>query len=494
MDGLQGHAPPGRPTHRQTGITPLHIRQRTRRHACSTPEHQPHPRARTCTTGYPTPQQPATPTPDTLGHTTPPMDARGRALHRSRQAVGLPHTHPVAGHHTWPPGEHRTPPTPRRLRPRTPLLLRPTPRQPPSTPTKPPTRTRPQTASPPQPIPPMVRTPLDPRPRKIHQMHLWPRRRRNLGPLQGVPPVPRTGQPHRLDPNPHHCTARRMADAVPGNPATRQGPQADGGTRGGPQGTCPHSRLHLATHPRGGPPSHGGAHATDGHYQDSRATHIPHPQVPAACSNPTPNRPNPPPQTPVLPTMRTSPMTHEHRTFTTPTHHPPSRTLVRHTQAPQAPHARPPACTRRQPPSPHTTVRPQVPPAASHRMPPLRTPAATTDGPTLQPGLLGLPRSRAPPHPCSHCRDLNPHHRERRAVPAAPPPASRPSFFRPLTDTLRDHLGGYYVADAADQAWTIAVATGSAPLPPHQPTLAPQRGRLESGGPPRPPRPIPPPP
>ena len=29
MDGLQGHAPPGRPTHRQTGVPPLHIRQQT---------------------------------------------------------------------------------------------------------------------------------------------------------------------------------------------------------------------------------------------------------------------------------------------------------------------------------------------------------------------------------------------------------------------------------------------------------------------------------
>ena len=218
MDGLQGHAPPGRPTHRQTGITPLHIPQRTRRHACQTPEHQPHPRARTFTTGYPTPQPPATPTPDTLGHTTPPMDARGHAVHRLRQAVPLPHTHPAAGHHTGPAGEHRTPPTPRRLLPHTPLLLRPTPGQPPSTPTKTRTPTRPQTASPPHPIPPMVRTPLDPRPPNIHQLHLWPRGRRNLGPLQGVPPVPRTGHPQILEPNQHHHTARRMADAFPGKP------------------------------------------------------------------------------------------------------------------------------------------------------------------------------------------------------------------------------------------------------------------------------------
>ena len=77
--------------------------------------------------------------------------------------------------------------------------------------------------------------------------------------------------------------------------------------------------------------------------------------------------------------------------------------------------------------------------------------------------------------------------------PQPHPPAGHPSFFGALTDTLRDHLGGYYVADAADHAWTIAMATGSAPLPPPQPTLTPQLKRLECGDPPRPPRPLPPP-
>ena len=87
---FKGHAPPGRPTHRQAGVTPLRIRQWTRRHAGQTPEHQPHPRARTRATGRPTPQPPAAPAPDTPGHTAPPMDARGHAVHRSRQAVPLP--------------------------------------------------------------------------------------------------------------------------------------------------------------------------------------------------------------------------------------------------------------------------------------------------------------------------------------------------------------------------------------------------------------------
>ena len=54
-----------------------------------------------------------------------------------------------------------------------------------------------------------------------------------------MPPLPRTGHPHRLEPNPHHRTARRMADAVPRTPGTHHQPQADGGTRGGPQGLVP---------------------------------------------------------------------------------------------------------------------------------------------------------------------------------------------------------------------------------------------------------------
>ena len=296
----------------------------------------------------------------------------------------------------------------------------------------------------------MVRTPLDPRPRKIHQMHLWPSRRRNLGPLQEVPPVPRTGHPHRLEPSPHHRTARRMADALPGNPATRHHPQADGGTRGGLQGTRRHSRLHLATHPRGGSPGHGSAHATDGHYQDSGAAHIPHPQIPAACSNPAPNGPSPPPQTPVLPTMRTYPMTYQYGTPTTPTYHPPGTTLARHTPAPQAPHTRPPACARSQPPCPHAIARPQVPPTASHRMPPLRTPAATTDGPALQPRPLGLPASRAPPHPLPPLRGPQPPPPRPARVPSRTPPRQPPQLLRathrhppgPAGRVLRGGRGG----------------------------------------------------
>ena len=201
-----------------------------------------------------------------------------------------------------------------------------------------------------------------------------------------------------------------------------------------------------------------------------------------------------PPQTPVLPTMRTYPVTYQHGTPTTSTHRPPSTTLAQHTRAPQAAHTLPPACARHQPPSPHAAVRPQVPPTASHRMSPLRTPAATTDSPALQPRPLGLPGSRARPQPLPPLRGPQPPPPRAARGPSRTPPASHPSFFGFLTDTLRDHLGGYYVADAADHAWTIAVATGSTPLPPLEPTPMPQRRRLECGGPPHPPRPVPPPP
>ena len=172
-------------------------------------------------------------------------------------------------------------------------------------------------------------------------------------------------------------------------------------------------------------------------------------------------------------------MTNQHGTPTTPTHHPPGTTLAPHARAPQAPHTSPPACARRPPPSPRATVHPQVPPTASHRKPPLRTPAATTDGPALQPRPLGLPGSRAPPQPLPPLRELlPPQSRAARGPSRTPPPAGHPSFLGPLNDTLRDHLGGYYLADAADHAWTIAVATGSTPLHLHSPPLRHSGGGL----------------
>ena len=78
--------------------------------------------------------------------------------------------------------------------------------------------------------------------------------------------------------------------------------------------------------PRGGAPGHGNAHAADGCCQDSRAAHIPHPQIPAVCSHADPNGPSPPRQTPVLPTTRTCPMTYHptrnpHHAYTPSTRH-----------------------------------------------------------------------------------------------------------------------------------------------------------------------------
>ena len=148
-------------------------------------------------------------------------------------------------------------------------------------------------------------------------------------------------------------------------------------------------------------------------------------------------------------------------------HHPPGTAPARHAQAPQTMHTHPPACAQLKPPCPDTTVRPQIPPAVSHRMPPLCAPTATTDGPTLQPRPLGLLRSRTAPHPLPPLSGPKlPSPRAARS-PSRAPPTSHPSFLGPLTDAPRDHLGGYYVADAADHAWTIAIATCSAPLPPH---------------------------
>ena len=79
---------------------------------------------------------------------------------------------------------------------------------------------------------------------------------------------------------------------------------------------------------------------------------------------------------------------------------------------------------------------------------------------------------------CPLCGDLNPHQRARTTAPATHPPTSHPSFFGPLTDALRDHLGGYYVADTTEHAWTIAMATSSTPLPPHSPPLRHSGGGL----------------
>ena len=141
-------------------------------------------------------------------------------------------------------------------------------------------------------------------------MYLWQHKGRNLGPLQDVPPVPGPRLPHGLEPNAHHQTTHRMANRVPCDPRTRHHPEADGGIRGGPQGARPHCCLHPATHPHGRPPGYSSTHATDSCRQNGCATHVPHPQVPAACSQPTPDRPGPTPQTHVLSTVSPQPATY----------------------------------------------------------------------------------------------------------------------------------------------------------------------------------------
>ena len=78
-----------------------------------------------------------------------------------------------------------------------------------------------------------------------------------------------------------------------------------------------------------------------------------------------------------------------------------------------------------------------------------------------------LPPLRGPQPPPPHA-----------ARSPSPPPASHNSFFGPLTDALQDYLGGHYVADRADHAWTIAMATVNAPLPLHSPPLRHSGGGL----------------
>ena len=99
VDGLQRHAPQRRLGHRQTGVPPLHVQQRTRGHACKLPEYQPHPRARTRATRHPAPQRPAAPTPHTLWpHSQPtgyPRTRRAR-IERSSTRTARPSD-------SWPP-------------------------------------------------------------------------------------------------------------------------------------------------------------------------------------------------------------------------------------------------------------------------------------------------------------------------------------------------------------------------------------------------------
>ena len=331
MDGLQGHAPPGRPKHRQTGITPLHIQQVTRRHACRTPEHQPHPMARTCTTGYPTPQPPATPTPDALGHTTPPNGCpRTRRTQIETSSNTTPH--PSS---SWPPhwASRRTPNSADASK---------TPSTAPST-TPPSTRTAPQhTYKSPDSNSPSNSFPSSPdttdgthaarstSPQDTPNASVATRKKK--------PGTTSRGAPCTEDWTP--SKTRTQLTPSPSTPDGRRGPRQPSNSPPSPSRRRYWRRSAGDSSPKPSTPCYAPTSRTPKPRRRtcngrplpvSGAAHIPHPQVPAPCSNPTPNRPSPPPQTPVLPTMRTYPMTHQHRTPTTPTHHPPSTTLARHT-------------------------------------------------------------------------------------------------------------------------------------------------------------------
>ena len=138
-------------------------------------------------------------------------------------------------------------------------------------------------------------------------------------------------------------------------------------------------------------------------------------------------------------------------------------TSMRAPPAPIPPRRRPSTgTTNRQPP--HV---PSAYASGYHRQP---CPATQTTGSAWEPRTASptaLTAGTSTPTTASRLRPQPP-----------PPPASHPSFFGFLTDTLRDHLGGYYVADVADHAWTIAVATGSTPLPPHSLSLRHSGGGL----------------
>ena len=180
--------------------------------------------------------------------------------------------------------------------------------------------------------------------------------------------------------------------------------------------------------------------------------------------------------------------TTQHRTPIKHTHHQAGTTPAQHTRAPQAPHTRPAACARHQPPLPHATVRQQVPPTASHRMPPLRTPPATTNGLDLHPRPLGLPWSCTPPHPPPPLRGPQqpPQHVAR--GPSRIPPREPAQL---LWATHRHHQGppgsvliGGRGGPRVDHSCGLKQHT---PAPP-QPIPTPQREQLERSGPQRPPR------
>ena len=149
------------------------------------------------------------------------------------------------------------------------------------------------------------------------------------------------------------------------------------------------------------------------------------------------------------------------RTTTTDTAHTPAS--MRAPQAPMPPHHRPSTGT------------------ANHQPP--RAPSVHANGYNRRPySATQTTRCAWEPHTASPiaptAETSTPTTANGPQLQPRPPPTSHPSLSKPLTDALRDHLGVYYVVDATDHAWTIAMATGSAPLPSKSPPLRHRRGGL----------------
>ena len=205
-------------------------------------------------------------------------------------------------------------------------------------------------------------------------------------------------------------------------------------------------------------------------------------------------RPSPPPQTPILPTMRSYPVTYQHGT---PTHvYTPSTercTGTAHTDAAGTAHT---PTSMRAPPAP---IPPRRRPSTgtTNRQPP-HVPSAFASGYHRQPcpatQTMGLPGSRAPPHPLPPLRGPQPPPPRAARGPSRTPPRQPPQLLRvphrhppgPPGRVLRGGRGGPRMDHSRGHGQHT-------PAPP-QPTPTPQRRRLERGSPPHPPRPIPPPP
>ena len=325
-------------------------------------------------------------------------------------------------------------------------------------------------------------------------MHLQPHGRRNLGPLQGVPPVQRTGHPHRLEPNPHHRTARRMADAVPGDPATRHRPQADGTysrRSAGDSSPLPSTPCYAPTRrtpwPRrrtcsGRPlPRRRSSSHTAPTNTCSMQQPCPKQTKPTSSNSCSTNHENLP---------RDIPTRNPHHVYTPSTEH---STGTAHTGTTGTAHT---PTSMRAPPAPIPPRR-RLSTGTTNRQPP-HVPSAYASGYHRQPcpatqttGSAWEPRTALPAAPTAGTSTPTTASGPR---PQPQPPRQPPQLLRvphrhppgPPGRVLRGGRGGPRMDHSRGHGQHT-------PAPP-QPTPTPQRRRLERGSPPHPPRPIPPPP